>query len=167
MGEYLALGLAGHSYMENYRFANTDNLTKDGDYVQILTSGYYMISYLPCFDGFMLEDSYVEETADLFMYLDGEYVPLTINEDNTVTYEGLVADTSTNISFISNNYTNYYPITIDSNTDSSIAYVYESSGISLVFFNKAGTYDLTYNVEIITFYHLYLFPWLMDNLVFL
>ena len=128
-------------------YTSSDNLTKDGDYVQILTSGYYMISYLPCFDGFMIEDSYVEETADLFMYLDGEYVPLTINEDNTVTYEGLVADTSTNISFISNNYMNYYPITIDSNTDSSIAYVYESSGISLVFFNKAGTYDLTYNVE--------------------
>ena len=128
-------------------YTSFDNLTKDGDYVQILTSGYYMISYLPCFDGFMIEDSYVEETADLFMYLDGEYVPLTINEDNTVTYEGLVADTSTNISFISNNYINYYPITIDSNTDSSIAYVYESSGISLVFFNKAGTYDLTYNVE--------------------
>lgn len=128
-------------------YTSSDNLTKDGDYVKILTSGYYMISYLPCFDGFMIEDSYVEETADLFMYLDGEYVPLTINEDNTVTYEGLVADTSTNISFISNNYTNYYPITIDSNTDSTIAYVYESSGISLVFFNKAGTYDLTYNVE--------------------
>ena len=128
-------------------YTSSDNLTKDGDYVQILTSGYYMISYLPCFDGFMIEDSYVEETADLFMYLDGEYVPLMINEDNTVTYEGLVADTSTNISFISNNYMNYYPITIDSNTDSSIAYVYESSGISLVFFNKAGTYDLTYNVE--------------------
>ena len=128
-------------------YTSSDNLTKDGDYVQILTSGYYMISYLPCCDGFMIEDSYVEETADLFMYLDGEYVPLTINEDNTVTYEGLVADTSTNISFISNNYMNYYPITIDSNTDSSIAYVYESSGISLVFFNKAGTYDLTYNVE--------------------
>ena len=124
-----------------------DNLTKEGDYVKILTSGYYEITYMPCVDGFMLMDSYVEETADLFMYLDGEYVPLTINEDNTVTYEGLVVDTSTNISFISNNYTNYYPITIDSNTDNSIAYVYESSGISLVFFNKAGTYDLTYNVE--------------------
>ena len=124
-----------------------DNLTKEGDYVKILTSGYYEITYMPCVDGFMLMDSYVEETADLFMYLDGEYVPLTINEDNTVTYEGLVVDTSTNISFISNNYTNYYPITIDSNTDSSIAYVYELSGISLVFFNKAGTYDLTYNVE--------------------
>ena len=124
-----------------------DNLIKEGDYIKILTSGYYEITYMPCVDGFMLMDSYVEETADLFMYLDGEYVPLTINEDNTVTYEGLVADTSTNISFISNNYMNYYPITIDSNTDSSIAYVYESSGISLVFFNKAGTYDLTYNVE--------------------
>lgn len=128
-------------------YTSSENFTKDGDYIKILTSGYYMISYMPCFDSFMIEDSYVEETADLFMYLDGEYVPLTINEDNTVTYEELVADTSTNISFISNNYMNYYPITIDSNTDSSIAYVYESSGISLVFFNKAGTYDLTYNVE--------------------
>ena len=67
-------------------YTSSDNLTKDGDYVQILTSGYYMISYLPCVDGFMIEDSYVEETADLFMYLDGEYVPLMINEDNTVTY---------------------------------------------------------------------------------
>ena len=42
-------------------YTSSDNLTKDGDYVQILTSGYYMISYLPCFDGFMIEDSYVEE----------------------------------------------------------------------------------------------------------
>lgn len=28
MGEYLALGLAGHSYMNNCRFANTDNLNE-------------------------------------------------------------------------------------------------------------------------------------------
>lgn len=28
MGEYLALGLAGHSYMDNYRFASTDNLSE-------------------------------------------------------------------------------------------------------------------------------------------
>ena len=28
-------------------YTSSDNLTKDGDYVQILTSGYYMISYLP------------------------------------------------------------------------------------------------------------------------
>ena len=36
MGEYLALGLAGHSYMDNYRFANTDNLN---EYIEKMQKG--------------------------------------------------------------------------------------------------------------------------------
>ena len=128
-------------------YTSSENFTKDGDYIKILTSGYYMISYVPCFDSFMLRDSYVDETADLFMYLDGEFIPLMINEDNTVTYEGLVVDQYTNITFVSNDYLKYYSVTLDSSVDSSIASIIESDGMSIVFFNKAGTYDLTYNVE--------------------
>ena len=123
------------------------NFTKDGDYIKILTSGNYMISYMPCYDGFMLEEAYVEETADLYMYLNGEFIPFIKNEDNTILYEDLVADTSTKISFISKTYTEYYPITIDPNSDSSIAHIVESDGMNIVFFDKAGTYDLIYNVE--------------------
>lgn len=128
-------------------YTSSDNFTKDGDYIKILTSGYYMISYAPCFDSFMIRDPYVEETADLFMYLDGEFIPLMINEDNTVTYNDLVVDQNTNISFVSNDYVKYYPITLDGSVDSSIASIIESGGMSIVFFNKAGTYDLIYNVE--------------------
>ena len=128
-------------------YTSSENFTKDGDYIKILTSGYYMISYMPCFDSFMIRDSYVDETADLFMYLDGEFIPLMINEDNTVTYEGLVVDQYTNIAFVSNDYLKYYPITLDGSVDSSIASITESNGMSIVFFNKAGTYDLIYNVE--------------------
>lgn len=40
-----------------------------------------------------------------------------------------------------------YPITFDSQTDSSIAHVVESSGMSLLYFDKAGTYNLAYNAE--------------------
>ena len=128
-------------------YTTNNKVTKDGDYVEILESGNYMITYMPAYDAFMVMESFIEEVADIFMYLDGEFIPLMINDDNTVTYEGLEADTTTNISFISNNYMEYYPITIDSNTDSSIAYVIASNGMSFVFFNKAGTYNLTYNVE--------------------
>ena len=128
-------------------YTSSENFTKDGDYIKILTSGYYMISYMPCFDSFMIRDSYVDETADLFMYLDGEFIPLMINEDNTVTYEGLVVDQYTNIAFVSNDYLKYYSITLDGSVDSSIASITESNGMSIVFFNKAGTYDLIYNVE--------------------
>lgn len=128
-------------------YTSSDNFTKDGDYIKILNSGYYMISYVPCCDSFMFRNPFVEETADLFMYLDGEFIPLTINDDNTVTYEDLVVEQYTNITFVSNDYLEYYPITIDSSTDSSIANIIESSGMSIVFFNKAGTYDLAYNTE--------------------
>ena len=128
-------------------YISSDNLTKDGDYVQILTSGYYMISYLPCFDGFMIEDSYVEEVADLLMYLDGEFIPLTINENNIAYYEGLVVDQNSNLSLVSGDYMKYYPIEIDSSVSSSIANVTESGGMFLVFFNKKGVFDISYNVE--------------------
>ena len=128
-------------------YTSSSNFTKDGDYIKILTSGNYMISYMPCYDGFMLEEAYVEETADLYMYLNGEFIPLIKNEDNTISYEGLVADTSTNITFVSNTYTEYYPITIDPNSNSSIAHIIESDGMDILFFDKAGTYDLVYNVE--------------------
>ena len=128
-------------------YTSTENFTKDGNYIKVLNSGYYMISYMPCIDSFMFTNPYTDETADLFMYIDGEFIPLTINEDNIVTYEDLVVEQYTNITFISNDYLEYYPITIDSNTDSSIAQIIESEGMSVVFFNKEGTYDLKYNVE--------------------
>ena len=128
-----------------YTYQNT--FTKNEEFIEILIDGYYMITYMPCFDGFMFSDSYIEETADLFMYLDGEFIPLEVNDNNIATYEGLIANTSTMISFVSNNYLEYYPIVLDSNTNSSIATVTETSGMSLVLFNKEGTYNLSYNVE--------------------
>ena len=36
MGEYVAFGLAGHSYLNNYRFANTDNFE---EYIETVKSG--------------------------------------------------------------------------------------------------------------------------------
>lgn len=38
-------------------------------------------------------------------------------------------------------------ITLDSQTNSSIAHVIQSNGMSMLFFDKAGTYNLSYNVE--------------------
>ena len=60
---------------------------------------------------------------------------------------GAEIDTSTNIMFTDNTYTTYLPITLDSQTNSSIAHVIQSNGMSMLFFDKAGTYNLAYNVE--------------------
>ena len=102
----------------------------------MLTGGYYSIVYMPCYNGFMIEET--EKPADVYMYLDGNFVALMKDADGVVTYEGLVADTSTNIMF-TNTYTTYLTITLDSQTDASIAQVVESSGMSMLSFDKAGT----------------------------
>lgn len=120
-------------------------ITKDGDYIKVLVGGYYSIVYMPCVNGFMIEEA--ENPADVYMYLDGNFVPLLKDADGVVTYEGLVADTSTNIMFTDNTYTTYLPITLDSQTNSSIAHVVESNGMSMLLFDMAGTYNLAYNVE--------------------
>ena len=93
-------------------------ITKDGDYIKVLVGGYYSIVYMPCVNGFMIEEA--ENPADVYMYLDGNFVPLLKDADGVVTYEGLVADTSTNIMFTDNTYTTYLPITLDSQTNSSM-----------------------------------------------
>lgn len=126
-------------------YTESGNITKDGDYVKVLKSGYYSIVYIPCFNSFMIEE--MEAPADVYMYLDGEFIPLLKDDDGFVTYEGLVANTNTNIMFTDNTYTTYLPITLDSQTNTSIAHVMQSGSLSMLYFDKEGTYNLAYNVE--------------------
>ena len=125
-------------------YTENGSLTKDGDYVKVLKNGYYSIVYMPCFNSFMVEE--VETPADVYMYLDGAFIPLMKGEGNVVTYEGLVADAYANIMFTDAIYS-YLPITLDSQTNTSIAHIVQSGGMDMLFFDKAGTYNLAYNVE--------------------
>lgn len=128
-------------------YIETGAITKDGEYIKILASDNYKIMYMPCYNAFSIENVASSELADVYMYLDGNFIPLTKGTDNLVTYEGLVADAYTNIMFTNSSYTVYLPITISSETDSSYAHIIESSGINMLFFDKAGTYNLSYNAE--------------------
>jgi len=128
-------------------YIETGAITKDGEYIKILASDNYKIMYMPCYNAFSIENVASSELADVYMYLDGNFIPLTKGTDNLVTYEGLVADAYTNIMFTNSSYTVYLPITISSETDSSYAHIIESSGINMLFFDKAGTYNLSYNTE--------------------
>ena len=121
-------------------------ISKNGDYVEILKSGYYNVAYMPCYNGFMIEE--MEPPADVYMLLNGEdFVSLYKNEDGIVTYEGLVAEIDTRFMLMDNTYTTYFPITLDEQTDTSIAHIFEVSGMGMLYFDKAGTYNLVYNVE--------------------
>lgn len=116
-------------------------VTREGDLVSVTNSGSFYIIYLPAFNSFTIDCDTSSSSSEINMYLDGEFISLT-KEGEVVTYTNLEATTSTNIAFVNGTFTVYYPIAIDSQTDSAIAHVVESSGMSLLYFDKAGTYKL-------------------------
>ena len=126
-------------------YTESGSITKEGDYVKILKSGYYSIVYMPCFNGFMIEKA--QKSADVLMMLDGEFIYLDKDADGMIYHENFAAEYNTSITFVSGDGLTYYPITLDSEMDSSLLRTYESGGISVVYFTKAGTYNLAYNVE--------------------
>ena len=126
-------------------YTESGSITKDGDYVKVLKSGHYSIMYMPCFNSFMIEKA--EQSADVLMMLDGEFIYLDKDSDGMIYHENFTAEFNTSITFVSGDGLSYYPIILDSEMDSSLLRTYESGGISVVYFTKAGTYNLAYNVE--------------------
>ena len=125
-------------------YTESGSITVDGNHVKVLKSGYYSIVYMPCYNGFMIEE--IETPADVYMLFGGEFIPLLKDTGGIVTYEGLVADVYSSVVFTDPIY-NYLPITLDSETNASIAHIVQSGGMDMVFFDKAGTYNLAYNAE--------------------
>ena len=121
-------------------------VTKEGDYVKILSDGVYTITYLPAYNAFAIHKT-EEELPDAYIYCDIGFVALTKDANNVVTYEGLVAEANDYVTFFDGTKTKYLSITLDSNTDSTVAHVITSEGLDMLFFDKAGTYNLAYNVD--------------------
>ena len=121
-------------------------VTKEGDYVKILTDGVYTITYLPAYNAFGIHKT-EEALPDAYIYCDVGFVALTMDASNVVTYEGLVAEANDYVTFFDGTKTKYLSITLDSNTDSTIAHVMTSEGLDMLFFDKAGTYNLAYNID--------------------
>ena len=127
-------------------YANDACLTKEGDYVKFLSDGVYFITYLPAYNAFSIRKS-EEELPDAYIYCDNSFVALTKDASNVVTYEGLVAGANDYITFFDGTKTRYLSITLDNSTDSTIAHVVTSEGLDMLFFDKAGTYNLAYNID--------------------
>ena len=121
-------------------------VTKEGDYVKILTDGVYTITYLPAYNAFSIYKS-EEELPDAYIYCDVGFVALQMDENRMVSYEGLVAKANDYVTFFDGTKTKYLSITLDSNTDSTIAHVMTAEGLDMLFFDKAGTYNLAYNID--------------------
>ena len=127
-------------------YAESGNVKLSGSFVYIGESGFYTVTYLPCVNSFAITR---EADPDVYIYCDEGLVPLTKDENNVVTYYYVEATTSTYIAYMDYATRGWLTFTLDSQTDSTVARVEydEESDMSMLFFDKAGTYNLAYNID--------------------
>ncbi len=116
-------------------------LTRNGDVVEVLKSGIFNIIYVPTFNTFTVDCDTSNETL---LYLDGDFIPLE-ESDGYLTYE-LTANEFTNIAFYTASFS-ALPISISEDTPAGIAHTITTEGTTILFFDKAGVYNLRYNVD--------------------
>ena len=80
------------------------------------------------------------------MYLDGAFIPLEADGSGILTYEGLEATKSTNIAFFTSAYS-AMPLTLSDSSDASVAHTLTIDGMSSLFFDKAGKFNLSYDTK--------------------
>lgn len=134
----------------------TSNLTAvefDGDYIKVLEDAKYLITYMECVDGFVIEKMGALVNPDAKVQLnisstnpDSGLVVLTKNESNSNVYEiknkELLVSDVFSIIYNGNNYA-YSDIEVGQDLVKSIA----SGGYAFLMPKVAGTYNISFNVQ--------------------
>ena len=123
---------------------------KDGYYtkttygITLEKSGTYTIEYLPFCNVINIFEMDLSDGYN--MYLDGAFIPLEADGSGILTYEGLEATKSTNIAFFTSDYS-AMPLTLSDSSDASVAHTLTTDGMSSLFFDKAGKFNLSYDTK--------------------
>ena len=137
-------------YVEENAIDKYTGTVKEGyqtKYVYGLTlekSGTYAIEYLPFCNVINIFE--VDLGDGYNMYLDGAFIPLEADGSGILTYEGLEATKSTNIAFFTSAYS-AMPLTLSDSSDASVAHTLTTDGMSSLFFDKAGKFNLSYDTK--------------------
>ncbi len=142
--------LIGAEYMVDIMFG-TGAITREGDLVSVLRNGSLYIVYLPAFNSFTVEFHAANESKDVYIYYDGDYVLLTADEDGNVTYENLPATDTSCIMFTDAD-TNALPIYLDPEMDKSLVDITIYGDCYYAYTKVTGKYNLLYNVNTNTLY---------------
>ena len=123
-----------------------DNLvTISGDYIKVLKDALIFVAYVPFCDSISLYFSSSSGASDAYIYLNGNFVPVEIN-NNVITYNNFHAEQYDTISFVDSNY-NGIEFTLASGYDASVLYASTTSGTTVLMFFKAGTFSVSLDLS--------------------
>ena len=133
------LSIAGHHLVSVSASENSIDLNLG--YIVIKKAGTYSIGYLPCCNSIFIA-AISQQNADAYIMVGGATSPLTKDDNGAVSYTG---------HFEKNDYVAFMDNAYQTITFEQVAISYGTparvSSNTLVYFDKAGTYSLTLNLE--------------------
>ena len=112
--------------------------------IRFNAAGKYVVEYVPFCNVINIFE--VDSGDGYNMYLDGAFIPLEADGSGILTYEGLEATKSTNIAFFTSAYS-AMPLTLSDSSNASVAHTLTTDGMSSLFFDKAGRFNLSYDTK--------------------
>ena len=131
-------------HLEN-AYVDGDFYEIDNDYLKITKGGKYLVSYIPIQDIITISELGVE--ADAYMMHNGEFIPLTKDAAGMVHVNNLViTEKNDYVTFVDDKYGSM-EITLADGTDATVVRAFTTSGMTLVYIQKTGTFNLHLNLS--------------------
>ena len=137
--------IKGENLVSLYCSAPTGYFAIDGDYIKTLHAGSYSVVYMPSCSSIVIYENKAATTADAYLMVNGEFKPLTKDANNVVTYENLTVKKNDYVVFTDSGY-GFITLTFASSIDATICHKMDVSGMSMIYFDKAGTFTLHLNL---------------------
>ena len=125
-------------------FVDGDFYTINNDYLKITKGGKYNVTYVPIQDVIMISE--IAQAADAYMMHNGEFISLVKDESNIVHVNNLVIiEKNDYVSCVDGKYASL-EITLADGVDATVLRAFTSSGMTLIYFQKTGTFNLHLNL---------------------
>ena len=121
-----------------------DTFAIEGDYIKALTAVHVTVTYLPSCDSVAAYVSVPQ--ADAYMMVGGNFEPMVSGAGNVATYASLTAAKNDYVAFTNGAY-GMLAVTLDPASDATVWHRTEYSGTVLVYFDKAGTFDISLDLS--------------------
>ena len=118
----------------------------NGEYIKTLHAGNYTVVYVPSCSSIAIYENTAATSADAYLMVNGAFKPLTKDANNVVTYENLTVSKNDYVVFTDGSY-GFITITFAASVDPTICHKMDTSGMSMIYFDKAGTFTLHLNLD--------------------
>ena len=137
--------IKGEHLVSVFADSNVGLVEISGDYIKVLDDASITVLYIPYCDSISLYFNGSSSAADAYVYLDGNFIPVAIN-NNVIEYNNFHVDQYGSFSIVDGTYSGI-EFTLATGYDATVMNATTTSGMTVLMFYKAGTFSVSLDLS--------------------